>query len=313
VASASTVPTAPATPKASRRRLLLAAGLFALLAAGGFLKFFLDVQQTYAADPVWIIFAATDIPKGQPAERHKLSRKAIPQRFVHPKAIKVDDAESIVGLLPLRDLKADDPILLTDFHEEGRVTHLARLIPEGYRALTLPVDRVTSAGGNLRPNDHVDILATMRWQDLARVGAAKGARTSEEAAADLMTVMVLQNVVLIAVGEAVGAVGSANEEARRNSQTVTVAITPDEAHRIIHFMKRGEISLIVRNPDDLEAVDPEATGMQQFKNVLDVQDLKKLQKLRDERMQKASTKPRPQRTRDKPAADSGPVSLTPGN
>ena len=58
-----------------------------------------------------------------------------------------------------------------------------------------------------------------------------------------------------------------------------------------------------------------SVAVRQFKNVMDVQDLSKLQQLRNERM-KATTagKPRQPRARgEKPAAETGPVSLTPGN
>ncbi len=69
--------------------------------------------------------------------------------------------EDVVGRVPLLDVDAGAPVTPRYFKESNV---LARLIPEGHRALSLEVSDVIAVGGFVRPGDRVDMLLYLRDQ-----------------------------------------------------------------------------------------------------------------------------------------------------
>jgi pilus assembly protein CpaB len=74
--------------------------------------------------------------------------------------------EDVVGRVPLLDIDAGAPITPRYFKDANV---LARLIPEGHRALSLEISDVVAVGGFVRPGDRVDLLVHLRdTQQLAQ-------------------------------------------------------------------------------------------------------------------------------------------------
>ena len=67
--------------------------------------------------------------------------------------------EDVVGREPLIDIDAGAPVTPRYFRDSNV---LARLIPDGHKAMSLEVNDVIAVGGFLRPGDIVDVLVYLR-------------------------------------------------------------------------------------------------------------------------------------------------------
>jgi pilus assembly protein CpaB len=139
---------------------------------------------------------------------------------------------------------------------------LAFIVPEGHRAMAVTVDKVVSAGGLLRPGDHVDLLAVLQVTSIGQGGVAEGLTRS---------VTLVQNLEVLAVEQALedieqGAEGQALSQP--SAQVVTLAVTPSDAQSIFLAEMEGTIRLAVRAPgDDTIEVLP-ATAFFSVQNIL---------------------------------------------
>jgi pilus assembly protein CpaB len=92
------------------------------------------------------------------------------------------------------------------------------------------------AFGNLmRPGDRVDVLLT---------------KAKPDSEAKVVTVPLLQNLLVLAVGSSFGAAGE--EVSSVGSDSVTLLVTIDQASLLAQARSDGELSLVLRNEDDLE-------------------------------------------------------------
>ncbi len=133
------------------------------------------------------------------------------------------------------------------------------------RALALPVDKVASFGGLLKPKDHVDILGTFQ----------------KPGEGDVETVTLLQNVAVLAVG---GRLGSGREVSKGNRRearvsTVTALVTPEEAELLVFAQDRGSLSLTMRNEEDVNT-EMELDG-KNFADIFRPEVRRRIQRVRD--------------------------------
>ena len=88
----------------------------------------------------------------------------------------------------------------------------------------------------MRPNDHVDV-----------VGSFRDPQTQQ-----LRAMTLLQNVVVLATGRITAGTAWVPEDEKRFS-TVTLLALPEEAEMLTIAQELGTLTLLLRNPDDLEA------------------------------------------------------------
>jgi pilus assembly protein CpaB len=116
-------------------------------------------------------------------------------------------------------------------------------VPPGERAVTLGVNDRSGLSGMLKPNDRVDVLF-LSTQTAPREGG--GDRSSAR--------VLLPNVTVLAVGTRTGLDSTPAEEAAYG--TVTLACAPEEAAALALAQSRGELVLVLRNPEDHAATAP---------------------------------------------------------
>lgn len=118
---------------------------------------------------------------------------------------------------------------------------LARTIRKAERGLSIAVDTPSSVSGMIQPNDHVDILGTFRFP-----GEQAGT------ALDTVTLTILQNVTVLAVGQQLAAApaGTGPAARPRSYPTLTLAVTPKEAEMLVFAQNKGSLTFTLRNPAD---------------------------------------------------------------
>jgi pilus assembly protein CpaB len=198
-----------------------------------------------AGTPVVVTMVNSDLPAGTPLDESLLGKKEIPKKFFHEKEILFSDSPQIVGQ-PLRyPVKSGETLLWTGISGKRENT-LSTLLVKGKRALTLGVDEITSVTGLVQPGDHVDILGTFFAGGLARDGI--DLKLGEA------TVMLLQNILVMATGTEMHLRKNGNAEEGGGFNAITVSVTPEEAGLLVLSQNRGKLTLILRSYGDQEII-----------------------------------------------------------
>ena len=205
-----------------------------------------------------VVVAAQDIAVRTQITPQMLVIKEVPADARHPKALTaLDQANGKVSSLPVA---AGEQVLSTKFFARKEDSGLAFQIAPGKRAVSVAVSEVITAGGLINPGDFVDV-----------VGLFSGLPSSGASAANQdFTSVVLQNIEVLAVAQfiqgpaadpqasiGVAGVGGSkpdpakqDQQARPNARTFTLAVTPEEAQKLILAEEKGKIRLALRGVDD---------------------------------------------------------------
>lgn len=126
---------------------------------------------------------------------------------------------------------------------DGRAT-LAALLPEGMRAISVPVDQVNGVAGFVLPGTMVDVLLTRQIE-------GEGASPQ-----DVRSDLYLENVQVLAVDQ----LADDKEGKPKPSRTATLAVTPFDAQRLAIALKLGTLSLTLRKVENAALAEAGATG-----------------------------------------------------
>jgi pilus assembly protein CpaB len=187
-----------------------------------------------------VLCARVDVPEGAELQEAMVAVREIPAEFVTASFIQADEdgairQDSPVGQRVMVPLKAGDPILASHF-ESLREPGFSTLITPKGRAVTIEVQEKNAVGLWVRPNDHVDVIGSFR----------------DPGTQQLRTMTLLQNVVVLATGRITANTTHVPEEEKRFS-TVTLLALPEEAEMLAVAQELGTLTLLLRNPDDLDA------------------------------------------------------------
>lgn len=186
-----------------------------------------ELEGEYEMTPV--VAAGVALERGVELTRADLRVVHLPKRFVPAQAIHPNQASRIEGARLMLGVDAGQPVL-TSYVTRGTVTTgtFASQIGEGMRAVTFPVDMVSSVGGLLNPGDSIDLLATMRMQNQD----------------GLVTLPLLDNLEILAVGEVFQ---GGND---RRYQHITLELSPRDSARLLQARQEGSLTAVLRSPED---------------------------------------------------------------
>lgn len=227
----------------------LALGLAAMLAANAYIKGrekqlqLMEQRQKKQAQLGRVLVAKEDIPQGDQIEEKMMVLKELPLEGIQPRT--TDSPERLIGKVVIAPIDKGEQISLTKLAssvKEIGVGGLSGRTPPGKRAITIPVDVVSSVGGMIRPNDYVDILGAI--PDTQEVEGQK--------VTQYITVPLFQKVLILAVGSDLGGsrAQSAKGEEKTSSSTLTIALSPQEATMAAFVQEQGKLRFILRSPTD---------------------------------------------------------------
>lgn len=225
------------------RTALLAA---LLVSALGVALFFLYMRrfedEATGGAPIEVLMVTEDVAVNEPLTRQALAVKRLPQAYLEDRHIRASDQDRILGIRLGTSVRAGQSLLWTDLETAAQERRdLSQLLRAGMRALTVRAGATSDFGGLLRAGDRVDVLLT-----------AIRPETEDEQ----VTVPLLQNVLVLAVGRNTGGPGAgAGDEEDRRSKEVSIAVTLTQAAMVTHALLSGEIQLVLRNPEDLEVIE----------------------------------------------------------
>ena len=141
---------------------------------------------------------------------------------------------------------------------------LSYIVPQGHVGLAMKVDKVIGAGGLIRPGDRVDVIAVVdvKYSDIA----------SDKQFTDTRSFYLAENVEVLAVEQKLenrpvtpGASGSNDgtlvdqPAADAAATVVTLALTTDDAPKVLLADEKGKVRLAVRASGDTSTRDQKDT------------------------------------------------------
>jgi pilus assembly protein CpaB len=216
-----------------RKALFIALGM-AVLGGACLVLYMQRFETEVGGGPrVAVLVAARDIKLGEVLREPMLAVREIPQAYLDARHVRVADMGTVVGA-PIRvAVKANELVMWSDLATTGADRRdLSSLVLPGMRALTIMGRRESLFGGLLRAGDRVDIAFSS---------------TAMSGTGTLATGLLMQNVVVLAIGMDVG-------DGNRNSSAgtaITVSVTPEQAQRLIRARSEGQLDTVLRNPDDV--------------------------------------------------------------
>lgn len=216
--------------------LALAAGVLAAILAYSLLR---SPQAPEIAQPTGnapVVVAARDLEVGETLAPEDV--KVIDWPGNATPAGYAQSADEIVGRGVVQSLSANEPVLPFKLASADMGRGLSMLVPEGMRAVTVPVDDVVAVGGWVRPGTRVDVIVT-----LDRQGGSQG---------EPMTQVVLQHVEVLGTDRVI-----ARDEEGEAVETsfVTLLVDPEDAEKLALAKNDGRLHLALRNNLDLEVVE----------------------------------------------------------
>jgi len=172
-----------------------------------------------------LLVANRDIPAGRTISAEDLRLDSIEAGKLPIGALQ--NTGAALGLQARVDIRAGESIMSQSISMKAKPEGFQAKIPDGFRAVTFPVDSNTGVSGFLSPDCHVDILVQSGSGD---------------------TLPILSDVLVIAVGQTFKK--NPGETEAIPSASVTVAVKPSDAGKLINAMTMGRLYCLMRNNVD---------------------------------------------------------------
>jgi pilus assembly protein CpaB len=165
---------------------------------------------------------------------------------VAPVAVQPDghfsSVEDVINRIPLVDVDPGAPLTGRYFKASNP---LARIVPEGHKAVSLEVNDVIAVGGFLKPGDTVDVLVYLRSGSGVEAVQARQLLPS-------VRVLALENRI---IDRPEGLGDEEEQERRRRQRTVVLAVPDDKVTRLMLGSSIGEVRLAMHGQK------PETAGL----------------------------------------------------
>jgi pilus assembly protein CpaB len=219
-----------------RPKLMIILAVILALLATGMCYFYLQnaVEKADQTEKAQVVQARVEIPKDTNITKEMVELVKVPVDSIHSRALR--SLDDVVGKIALDAIIPGEQVLQDRLVKEGDTkAGLPYQIPAGKRAITVAVDEVAAVGWHLQPGDHVDILGI--------VTAGEQGKSS---------VVVLQDVLVLAVGKNTQVTREQETEATIEVKTVTLAVTLQEARPLMFANEEGKMRFALRSPVDHE-------------------------------------------------------------
>lgn len=208
----------------------LLAGLMAALAARQYLSGRVAALEAKGrGEQVRLVVAKTDLAAGAVLSPEVLAIREVPATWAQSSAIRPDEFDRVQGQRLVQPLRSGEMLMWSQLESRRAPTFSAR-VANGRRAVTVPVDEISSISGLLEPGDRIDVYATV------------------DRAGQRQTVAVLSHVRVLATGQRVS--DELGKGDRRLYTTATLDLDPQQARNLLLAREAGRITALLRNPGD---------------------------------------------------------------
>lgn len=184
---------------------------------------------------VQVVVAKADLGKGSALSADNVAVRPVPKEWAHSGAITPDQFGRAEGSVLAYPANSGEPLIWSQLEGQRTPTFSARLA-QGRRAVTVPVDEISSLSGMVEPGDLIDIVVSIK----------KDNRN--------FTFTLLQSVTVLATGTKASQQDTDPEGRARHFTTITLDTTPEDAKRVIAAREVGRVTALLRAPNDVSQV-----------------------------------------------------------
>lgn len=178
------------------------------------------------------VVANQDLPRGARLNADTVSIRTIPKEWAYADALTPDQLSRFDNAALEVPARRGQPILWAQLASQGPRSLSDRIEP-GRRAVTVPVDDISSVSGLVTPGDRIDLLVSVK----------RNAQTT--------LLPLLQRALVLATGMRTDS-RTAQESAAetRTYNTMTLDVSPEDARRIFAARELGRLTAVLRTPAD---------------------------------------------------------------
>lgn len=214
-----------------RKIMLLASTLVAAVFAGllyGYLKSVESTTRPSTVPTTLVVAAKIDIPPRKRLANDMLFLKEVPSGYVS--AGEFSSLSDVEGRISRSEILMGEPVRESRLVSRGELASLSLELPPDKRAVTVRVNEIVGVAGFVKPGDRVDVMTTL----------PVGSR------GEYLTSMVAEDVYVVGVSQDLAA---DEDRAAKLASSVTLAVNPDAAARIVLAEETGIIRLALRPQD----------------------------------------------------------------
>ena len=235
--------------KANRIALLVAS----VVAAVGALLLVLYLrrfeEEASGGAPVKVLMAVKSLEPGSLLTEDAIAVRVVPVAYVESRAVRESDRAKVLGLRIATAVQPNQSVFWTDLAiatDDRR--DLSSLVQPGMRAVTIRAANDDKSFALIRPGDRVDVIATL----------APEKASGEKVAGEKAAVVLLQNILVLAVGLETGnevPASGARSSGDSRQQVMSLSLNLQEAQLVALALDRGRITVALRNPSDLRVTE----------------------------------------------------------
>jgi pilus assembly protein CpaB len=191
-----------------------------------------QVKQPVSEGQVVLVAKTAILPKTK-ITADMIQEVKIPGEYVQ--AGTISDKSRVIGAIVRDKIEAGEHLTERRLYLEGRSGGFTSVIPSGKRAVTLAVNEVTGIAGLVKAGDFVDVVVVF---DAGTVGDNTGG-------------LLLENILVLASNKETenGVVETSAKDAPKEAVkmgTVTLALDPDAAAKLVLAEEKGKVHLALR-------------------------------------------------------------------
>ena len=226
-----------------RKGFFFLALICGLIAAGSMYIYLNGANRNPSVSLKPLVVVKTNIPARSVIDASQLVVKDVPTQG-YPQG-GYSTIQNVVGSVALLNLSAGDLIVSSMLERQSSQnpingissgSNTALTVPDGKRAVAIPIGLVSGVGYAVKPGDHVDILVTLDIKD-----------SSANAQAVTVTSLAAQDVLVLSVGESI-----ASDKAKADTKSHTLALSVPQAMAVTLGSEKGSLRLLLRNPGNAE-------------------------------------------------------------
>jgi pilus assembly protein CpaB len=213
-----------------------------------------------------VLVAARDLQDGEKISAENLAIREIPRQWALADAVSPQEFDSVDQSVLARQVISGTPILRSHLQQESPVALQTVWLEAGYRAISIPVDEVSSVGGFIRPGDRVDL-----WAPSAAVVAGENTRETmmtiptKPASLDRPARLIAANLRVIATGQRMeGHTQDTNRPEAFTYGSLTLAVPASIAAVVLGEQLQGRLSIALRGPQLATAAVSRSTTEQRY-------------------------------------------------
>ena len=174
------------------------------------------------------VVAARAMPKGTTLALSDLAKQEFPVYSLGTGSIGPSDVQWVQGKQLTVDLTPGQ--LIRDVHRADKMPMpLASKLGQDKRAVTIPVDSMSSLSGLLKPGDLVDLYVTFSHRGQSN------------------TALLIEGIEVLATGQQTESEASSKSPENRQYSTMTLAANPTEASKLVVARQGGTVTAVLRN------------------------------------------------------------------